>query len=379
MNILIVNWQDRTNPLAGGAEVHLHEIFSRIVRRGHHVTLCCCTYPGSAPQEFVDGIEVIRRGSRSFFNFRFPLTYASLLKRRDFDVVIEDLNKIPFFTPLFIRRPLVGIAHHLFGRSIFLETGYLAASYVYWAERAALSLYRRRMPFMVVSPSTQAEFERLGFAPGRLAVIHNCVDHARYNPGMVAKSPFPLVVSSGRLKKYKCIDHLLRAVPSVLSRFPNMRVVIAGDGDDLPRLKECARKLGLTEVVEFSGFLPEEKMIDLLRRAWLTVAPSSKEGWGLTVVEANACGTPAIASAVPGLRDAVRESETGLLYPFGDVAALGARMALLLENDELRLRLSRNAMAWAQSFRWDEAAEKTIAFLETWSGGKERGPNSRTR
>lgn len=363
MNILVVNWQDITNPRAGGAEVHLHEIFSRIARRGHHVTLCCSSYGGAKSEEALDGIEIIRRGSRNFFNWRFPWVYFTLLRRRHFDVVIEDLNKIPFFTPLFVHPPLLGIAHHLFDRSIFLEAGALTASYVYWMERTALAFYRGRMPFMVVSASTREEFRGRGFPADELVVIHNCVDHARYTPGLGTKSPEPLVGYFGRLKRYKSIDQFLRALPLVREWFPHLKAVIAGDGDDRARLEAVVSELNIAHAVEFTGYLTEAQKVDLLRRMWCTVVPSSKEGWGLTVMEANACGTPAITSDVPGLRDAVRENETGLLYPYGDIAALAARMSLLLGNTELRSRLSANAIVWAKTFDWDDAADKTLAFL----------------
>jgi glycosyltransferase involved in cell wall biosynthesis len=364
MNILVVNWQDRTNPQAGGAEVHFHEIFSRIARRGHRVTLCCSAYRGSLHRETIDGIEIIRRGSRAFFNFRFPFTWFASLRSRPFDCVVEDLNKLPLFTPLYVRRPLAGIGHHLFGRSIFLETGPLVARYVYWMERAALALYRTRIPFMVVSPSTREEFIAHGFPAARLAVIHNCVDHARYTAVGAPKSPDPLIGCFGRLKKYKSVDHLLRALPLVRERVPAVRAVIAGEGDDRPRLEAIAASLGLGTAVQFAGYVAEEQKIVLLQSMWCKVATSSKEGWGLTVIEANACGTPAIASDVPGLRDSVRDNETGLLYPYGDVEALARRIILLLEDAALRRRLSEGAVGWAKQFDWETAADRTIEFLE---------------
>ncbi|HTO93229.1 MAG TPA: glycosyltransferase family 4 protein, partial [Bacteroidota bacterium] len=278
MNILVVNWQDITNPLAGGAEVHFHEIFSRIARRGHRVTLCCSGYRGAAAREMIDGIEILRSGIRPLFNFVFPFAYIARLRGRDYDVVVEDLNKVPFFSPLYIRRPLAGIAHHLFGKSVFLETSLPAAAYVYLMERCALALYRKRIPFMVVSRSTEREFLAGGFAPGRLAIIHNCVDHRRYSVGDGKKSDGPLAVYFGRLKKYKSVDHFIRALPAVIAAFPPLKAVVAGDGDDLGRLREIARELGIQDAVEFTGYVSEDRKVDLLRRAWFAVSTSLKEG-----------------------------------------------------------------------------------------------------
>ena len=361
MNILVVNWQDITNPQAGGAEVHFQEIFSRIAGRGHRVTLCCSSYPGAAPEETIGGVRIVRRGTRPLFNFRFPLTYLFSLRREVFDVVVEDLNKVPFFTPLYVRRPLAGIAHHLFGRSVFRETGIVPAAYVYLLERAALGLYRKRIPFMVVSPSTRAEFLSRGFPPSRLSVITNCVDHARYTPG--AKSPSPLIVWFGRLKKYKSAEHFLLALPRVRAALPGLRAVIAGGGDDAERLRSIARGAGLGSAVEFTGYVDEERKIQLLREAWCTVATSMKEGWGLTVVESNACGTPSVAADVPGLRDAVRDGVTGILYAHGDIDGLASALIRVAGDAELRGRLSAEAIRWAGEFDWERSAEATIGVL----------------
>jgi len=365
MKILVVNWQDVTHPLGGGAEVHFHEIFSRIARRGHQVTLCCCSYPGAARGEWIDGIEILRRGPRALFSCLYPLVYLRELRARSFDIVIEDLNKIPFFTPFYVKRPLAGIAHHLFRGSIFRETGPVVGSIVYALESLALAIYRSRMPFCVVSRSTADEFIRHGFPPQRIAIVENCVDHHRYFVGDSPKSPVPLIGSFGRLKRYKSVDHFLQALPVVLTNMPDLKAIIAGDGDDLSRLKRIASELGIQRSVEFTGRLTEEEKVRLLRSLWFTVNTSSKEGWGLTVVEANACGTPAIAADVPGLRDAVKDEETGLLYPYGDIAALSQKILWLLKHPDDRRRLIANALLWAATFDWEHAADKTLAFLDT--------------
>ncbi len=135
MNILIVNWQDIKNPLAGGAEVHLHEVFSRLVRMGHRVTLVCSSFSGAPSFEDIKGLHVIRKGGRYLFNFRFMSMYLTRFRNDGFDIVIDDMNKIPFLTPLYVRVPLYGVTHHLFGKSIFLEVNAVLATYVYVMER----------------------------------------------------------------------------------------------------------------------------------------------------------------------------------------------------------------------------------------------------
>ncbi len=365
MKILVVNWQDIRHPQSGGAEVHLHEVFSRIAAMGHEVTLSCSHFPGAPHREEIGGIAVIREGGRLLFNFRFLYAYWSRYRKRNFDIVVDDMNKIPFLTPLFVRRALYGVTHHLFGRSIFLEANPLVALYVYLTELFAVFVYRlARTPFIVGSPSTRQELAERGFPPERVHLIHYGVDHTSYRQTGVEKSATPLIGYFGRLKKYKSVDHLLRALPHALPAYPDLRVVIVGEGDDRPRLEELTRELHLEQSVEFKGFVTEEEKLKLLQQMWFKVTTSSKEGWGLTVIEANACGTPVLASNVQGLRDAVKDGETGLLYRFGDIEDLSKKITTLLENRALRETLAAHALTWAATFDWDTAARKTLELLQ---------------
>jgi glycosyltransferase involved in cell wall biosynthesis len=365
MRILIVNWQDIKNPQAGGAEVHLHEVFSRIGRMGHEVTLCCSSFPGAPHEENINGIKVIRQGGRYLFNFRFLFAYLFRFKRERFDVVIDDMNKIPFFSPIFVKQPIYGVTHHLFGKSIFLEVNVVLSTYVFIMERLAVWLYkRRRIPFIVGSPSTMAELQNEHFSPDDVSLVNYGVDHSLHTTTGAVKNPTPLIGYFGRLKKYKSVDQLLQALPMVVKQVPDLKVLIVGEGDDRPRLEAMTKGLGLTSVVEFTGFVPEQKKIELLQRMWFKVTTSSKEGWGLTVLEANACGTPVIASNVQGLRDAVKDNETGLLYTYGDVNDLSSKILTLLTSHQLRDRLTKGAIEWAKLFDWEIAAKQTIELLE---------------
>jgi glycosyltransferase involved in cell wall biosynthesis len=365
MNILVVNWQDIRNPQAGGAEVHLHEVFSRIARMGHDVTLYCSSFPGAPHEETLHGIRVIREGGRYLFNFRFPFFYLTRLREAAFDIIVDDMNKIPFFTPLYVNVPVYGITHHLFGKSIFLEANAILASYVFSMERMAVWLYkRRRIPFIVGSPSTREELLAEHFPVHDVSLINYGVDHTTHKQTGVPKSPTPLIGYFGRLKKYKSVDHLLSALPLVLKQVPALKLLVVGEGDDRLRLEARAKELGIPHAIEFTGFVSEEKKIELLQRMWFKVTTSSKEGWGLTVIEANACGTPVLASDVPGLRDAVKNNETGLLYRFGDIEDLAAKILLLLEDKTFRDRLTANALRWSKNFDWEVAAGQTVALLE---------------
>jgi glycosyltransferase involved in cell wall biosynthesis len=361
--ILFTNWRDIRNPEAGGAEVHLHEIAKRIAAKGHIVTVLASTFPGCLPEEQIDGVEVIRRGGKYTFNFHVPGTIRKLSCERPFDIIVDDINKIPFYTPLYVKRPLLALAHHLFGKTIFLEAPLPLALYVNMSEALIPRIYRGTR-FVVVSESTKRELMEKGIPEADIDIVYNAVDHAMYRPMEGPKPAAPLVGYVGRLKRYKKVNYLLEALKIVLRRIPDARLMLAGSGDYLPALISLAARLRLGDRVEFMGFVSEEAKIEMLQRAHVVVNPSSKEGWGVTVIEANACGTPVIASDVQGLRDAVVDGKTGFLVPFGDVEGFARRMLEVLEDDGLRKRLSDEAIAHARRFNWDDSADAILRIIE---------------
>jgi glycosyltransferase involved in cell wall biosynthesis len=178
------------------------------------------------------------------------------------------------------------------------------------------------------------------------------------------KSSKPLIGYFGRIKKYKSVDHLLKAFAIVLHKFPEAELVVVGEGDNRPELEKLTYSLNISNKVKFTGFVSEEEKVRLMQEVWYVVNPSSKEGWGLTVIEANACGTPVIASNVPGLRDAVRENETGLFYEYGNIEMLAEKMLRMLNDSELRQRLSNEAYTWSMNFNWEAVAQKTVELLQ---------------
>lgn len=363
MKILVLNWQDIRNPMSGGAEVHLHEIFKRIAARGHSVTLFCSRFSGAPAEEVIDGIRILREGGRNLFNYRVYPGYLRRFRHERFDVIVDDVNKIPFFTPLFVKEPVAGILHHLFGKSIFSETFILPALYVLGAEWLALRVYRKT-PMAVVSESTRQELLANGFNDDLLSLVPNCVDHSLYTPASQPPKP-NLIGYLGRLKKYKSVEDLLSAFAIVHKEVPDARLVLLGDGDARPSLERVADDLGITTYVEFLGFVSPAEKIRRLHTMNIVVNTSAKEGWGLTVIEANACGVPAIASDVPGLRDSVLHEKTGLLYEYGNIEMLAEKMLLVLRDTSLRSRLSSQAIAWARQFDWEHSADAMLTFLES--------------
>jgi glycosyltransferase involved in cell wall biosynthesis len=351
--------------MAGGAEVHLHEILRRLAARGHAVTWLACAYPGAAPEEVApDGIRYRRRGPWKLANLVLPGLLRDELRRRRYDIVIDDINKIPFFTPLHTRLPVLALVPHLFGRTVYRETGPLTATYVAVFEQPIALVYRR-CRFLVISDSTALDLARRGVRPERISVIHCGMDHDAYvRDPPPPRNAAPTLVHLGRLRRYKSVDVALRALALLQEPLPDVTLEIVGNGPDLPRLRRVAHRLGLAERVRFHGWLPRPQVVDLLYRCHLCLNPSPKEGWGLTVIEANECGVPVVASRRPGLLDSVRDGETGLLARYGDPADFAAK-ALDLLGDPPRWRAcSQNAVRWARSFSWETAAQRTEELLQ---------------
>lgn len=363
MNILLFNWQDLSHPLAGGAEVHLHETYERIAAMGHRVTLFCSTYDGAREREEKNGITIIREGGRHLFNFVAMRRYFTTFRHQQFDLIVDDVNKIPFYSPAFANEPVLGELHHLLGTSVFKETIFPLASYVYLAERFSLPVYRR-IHFMIHSPSTQKEVSAKGFAPEKVHYVPYGMNHALFRQTGVPKSPVPLVGALGRLKKYKSFDHLIEAFPLVRREVPEARLVIVGDGDDRPRLQKITADLGLQSAVTFTGFVSEEEKVRWLNEMHVAVNTSAKEGWGLTAIEANACGTTTVSSNVQGLRDAVVDGTTGLLYEYGNRTQLAERIVRVLKDAALRERLTAAALARSKEFDWQTGAERTMEVID---------------
>lgn len=365
VRVLMLNERDLRHPLAGGVEVHLEQTATRLrAQHGIEMTVLCAGFAGGPPEEWRDGVRYLRFGDRGF-------SYYAMLPGRArtewvegrYDLVLENLCKLLFFSQIYLpSAPRLGLVHHLFGLSAFRQVSAPIASYVV-ATEALLPIFYRRCPMIAVSPSTRDDLVRRGLRRDRVRVIPNGLDHRVFQPPSVARTEPDLVLFVGRLEYYKGVDLLLEAWSRVRAERPAARLVLAGAGGAEAELRARAAALGLGEGVQFAGFVSEETKVEWMQRAALVVQPSRKEGWGLTVLEANACGTPVVAARVPGLRDSVRHDETGWLVEGGRSEALAQGILRILSDPILRERLGRGAVLWAQRFGWDEVTASLAACI----------------
>jgi glycosyltransferase involved in cell wall biosynthesis len=361
VRILVLNWQDRENPHAGGAELHLTEVFGRIVADGHRVDLLCSSWKGARERETIDGIEIHRTGTRNTYPLVAHRYFAANLRSNGYDVLVEDLNKIPLFVPLWGERKVVALVHHLFGGTVFREASPPLAAAV-WLSEQPLGLVYRKVPFEAVSVSTANDLVARGIPRSSIRVIYNGVDSVRLTPDPLERSPTPVFVYLGRLKKYKRVDNVIRAFAAL--NVPEASLEIAGTGDYRASLERLVNSLGLTDRVRFLGFVAEEKKVHLLRRAWASMLASPKEGWGISNLEAAACGTPVIAADAPGIRESVVDGETGFLVPPNDIDAMAAAMRGIVVSRDLVDVLGAAGRRFAETFTWERAARDTLSHLE---------------
>ena len=370
------------HPAAGGAEKHLHRIFSKIVEMGHEVVLFTTSFPDAKEREVVDGIQVIRKGGDLLFQFTVALNLKKLDREFNFDVVVEDLNKLPVFAHWFVRKPLLVQMHHLWRGSIFSEAFFPIAFMVWFFERIIPFFYRSQ-PFVVVSPSTQKELAEIGVDESRISVIYNgsempsvtallatsAADSCE-NAASPAASATPYFIWLSRVHRYKGIWTALEAFGIFSKKHPEVQLKIVGGGPLLKKLPAWIKSHGLDGKVELTGFVPAARKYELLSSSLALLQTSYKEGWGLTVMEAAQLCKTTIASDVPGLRDSVRDGETGILFPSGDAAACASAMEKIYDDAELRANLGRNAKRYALTFSWEKSARETLELLErTVEGG----------
>jgi glycosyltransferase involved in cell wall biosynthesis len=351
MRLLWLNHRDLRHPQAGGAERTLHEVARRLVARGDEVVVWSCRWKGCpSGHEFVDGVEIRRFADPVAQHAVIPF---ALRAEGRADLVIDDMaHALPWGSPWFTDAPGLVFFRHLHARSLVGQLGFPLRNLVAATERRYASVYRT-WPFVTESSTAEEDLVALGIDRRRIRRIPPGVDAERFHP--LAPAREPLLVWFGRMMPYKRPDHAIRVLERVRQRGLPARLRMIGDGPSLAPARDLARRLSLDPWVEFSGFVPEGVLPRLVGPAWVNLHTAITEGWALSAMEAAACGVPTAGYAIPGLKDAVADGESGLLVPSGDVNRLAdAAARLLAEPDGWRAR----ARARAGEFTWERAVDR---------------------
>jgi glycosyltransferase involved in cell wall biosynthesis len=358
-HIEIVAWRDLDHPEAGGSEVHAARIAERWAAAGIDVHLTTSRAPGAPRTAERDGYRTSRPAGRYLI---FPAAVAAGLARRRArpDGVVEIWNGMPFLSPLWARHPRVVFLHHVHDGMWDLVLPPNLARIGKVVERRLAPPFYAGTPIVTLSESSRRTIlETLALAPSSVSVVPPGVDD-RFRPGgHVDKTP--LVVAVGRLVPYKRFDRLVEVLVRVRRRHPNLRAVIAGEGSERHRLEALVAAHDAQEWLLLPGRVDDAALLDLYRRAWAVVSASAYEGWGLTITEAAACGTPAVATPIDGHLDAIDDGHSGLLAEPGP--DMEAALDMVLSNAIVRRRLEVGARQRAARFSWDLTALGTLSVL----------------
>jgi glycosyltransferase involved in cell wall biosynthesis len=369
MHILLLNWKDIKNPEVGGAEVIAFQFARKLAEEGHQVTFFCRQFTDCLPQEIIDGVKIVRRGGKLSTYLHAFLYYRSLKKRPE--VVIDMVNTICWQTPLYV--PFANrfaYVNQLAKEVFFYELPKPLSTLCYLFERFEYLPYKKTR-FICYSNSTRDDLVSFGIPKNNVQLFPLGLDHQRYVPS-AHKSATPLFVFVARLVRMKRADICIQAMQEVVQKHPDARLAIVGDGPAKEDLRRMIAENGLEKnvtLVDKNNFFIDKKAgdpkVQLMQEAWCLLLPAVKEGWGMVVTEAAACGTPAIVSNVTGLRDSVVHNTSGLILSANPTPSeMATAMNTLIENQQLRQKLSTGAIEWSKNFDWETSYQtfKKILF-----------------
>jgi glycosyltransferase involved in cell wall biosynthesis len=361
MRILILNWRDIKHPLAGGAEISTHEHAKRWVKAGHQVIQFSSLAKGEKSSEIIDGVQIIRRGNHYTVHLHAFIYYLRHLRGK-IDFIVDEFHFIPFFTVLYTGVKKMAFIHETAGKIWFKNQIFPINLLGYILEPLFIKLYGNTS-FMTVSESTKNDLMHFGISSKRINVIFNGIKTINSKE---SKGKDLTLIYLGRLAKDKGIEDVISVYYKIYQIYKNAKLWVVGKEENvgyLQKIKEKVKNLNISQQIVFYDYVSEKEKFELLKKAWIFINPSMKEGWGLTVIEAASQGTPTVAYNVPGLRDSIVNNETGLLAEDKTLEALAKKVNMLLSNRILYNNLSKNALKWSKRFNWDESAEKSLILI----------------
>jgi glycosyltransferase involved in cell wall biosynthesis len=374
--IHILAWRDLDDVEAGGSEIHAAEIAKRWSAAGLDLTMRTSYAQGQTPTGVRDGYKVVRKGGRYGV---FPSAILSELTERagPRDAIVEIWNGVPFLSPIWFRGPRLVIIHHVHHNMWKMVLDEKMAKFGKLLEGTLAPPFYRHSPIVAPSNSSRREIIDILKLPAKnITVVPPGIDDM-FVPE-APKADHPLIVSVGRLMPPKRFDEMIRICAEVREVHTNLELVIVGDGYERPKLQELVSDLDATEWVRLAGRVSDDELIWLYQRAWAVASASTAEGWGMTLTEAAACGTPAIATRIAGHCDSVAEDKSGLLAD--NSRQMVQHLSSIISDADLRLRLSEGALKHAAAFTWDGAARNVFAPLANEAMRRKRrsGGNPRT-
>jgi len=364
--IVVLSHRDIKHKEGGGAKLYVHEIFKRLVTN-YDVTILSTGRPGLPSRERVDGINIVRIPFPTMSRFALPFSFLTRMTGRA-DIVVDNGDVVaPWLTPIYVRKPLISIIYQVMANIFQYE---LPASLANIAQKIEPWIYQiyRRTRIVACSPSTRSDLVHFGIPSDKISVIRpGIADSFIRFRGDGRRFDNPTIICVSRFRRYKGLRFAIAAMEHVLKRVPDARLIIAGSGDDSEIRREIS-KTNYGDAIQILNRLPhtweDEKKV-LLSRSHVALVPSVREGYGIVVLEANACGTPAIGWRVGGIKDSILDEVTGVLVPFNDVEELGEQISNILEDDQKREEMASRAVNWARTHSWDKASREFADVIDS--------------
>ncbi len=362
MHILIMNWRDPKHPRAGGAEIVTLEHAKRWVRAGHEVTWLTAWFRGVPQDEIADGIHFVRRGGSMTVYLAVPIYY--LLHRKEFSVIVDEIHGLPFFTPLYTRKPKIAFIHEI-AKEIW---GYMAPFPLNIIGRVLEPMYLllyRSIIFWTDAQSTVNELVASGI-PKKNCIAIPCPVSNPIVKTFPEKAKKPTFLYVSRIVKIKGVEDVLQSFFLIKKQLPNAEFWVVGEGfpDYTNSIINMADDLDLGKQITFFGKVNETKKLELMGKSHLLIHASIREGWGLVVLEAASQGTPSVVYDVPGLRDVANYGKTGVIVKENTPEHLASESITLYKDHVRYKKLQTAAFQWVRSLSWDKSAKQSLDLLK---------------
>ena len=352
-HVAFFSWRDTRNPEGGGAERYLEKMAEGLVERGAQVTILCAAHAAAPPEETINGVRYVRRGTKMTV---YREGVSALLRRElgSVDVVVDVQNGLPFFTRAATRKPVVVLVHHVHREQWPVVYPGVTGRVGWWIEHSLAPRLYRACQYVAVSRATRNELQQLGVDRERIAVVHNGTDPVI--PVGIGKAAHPMIAVVGRLVPHKQVEHAIDAALALRGEHPDLRLHVVGSGWWEAELHEYAAARDAGDTVVFEGQVDERRKHEIYEQSWLLALPSLKEGWGLVIGEAGMHRTPAVAyRSAGGTRESIANERSGVLVE--DPTEFTTTLGGLLTDHTERARLGEGALAMSHAFTWEHAQE----------------------
>ena len=356
MRILWFSWKDEKNPQAGGAEAVSGELRRRLVSAGHEVVLLTRAFAGGEKEEILEGVKIIRLGNEYTVYFEAYRFYRKNLKGWA-DLIVEEINTVPFFTPLYAKEKKQLFFHQLCREIWFYQLGKIMGL-CGWLLEPLYLFFLSSQETITVSESSRADLKRFGFK--KIKIISEGIELKPLTSlSAVKKFSRPTVLGLGAIRPMKRTDHIVEAFEIAKEKIPDLRLILAGSATGAygRQTLRYLQKSSHRQSIKFLGRVSRERKIELMQKSHLIAVTSVKEGWGLIVTEANSQGTPAVAYNVDGLRDSIRAGETGWLCEKNSPQNLALKIVEAFSDSTEYARRRNSAFEWSRKITFKQSFE----------------------